>query len=305
MDTVSVILSTYNGSKYIVSQIDSILSQKDVAVKLFIRDDGSTDNTPEILAHYGEKYDNVSVNLSTNIGIGNSFMKALYEADSDSDYYAFADQDDVWLENKLITAIDKIRDVNGMALYASNQTVVDTRLKNPHMRFITNPVINYGTIIRGNIISGCTYVMTKSLRNFLCAEEHQPSEELLKNRIHDAWVAEVAALFGKIYFDESSYILYRQHDENAVGAMEYSALKKIKLKIHNLFKNSNSGQVMSLELLRLFSNELGTKKKAIESYNNYKKSISAKRKLLKMQKLFRHVGESKAEYILKVLLNRL
>ena len=305
MYTVSVVLSTYNGSKYIVPQIESILNQKDVAVKLLIRDDGSTDNTPEILTYYSGKYNNVFVDLSTNIGIGNSFMNALYETDCYSDYYAFADQDDVWLENKLISAIEKIRNVSDMALYASNQIVVDMELKNPHLRFKVAPLINYGTIIRGNIISGCTYVMTNRLRNFLCTVKHRPSEELLRNRIHDAWVAEIAALFGRIVFDDVSYILYRQHDENAVGAMEYSTLRKLWTKIYNLFKKSESGQIMSSELLKLFSNELYEKKEIIESYNDYKQSVSAKRKLLKAQKLFRHAGESKTEYTLKVLINRL
>ena len=94
---VAVLMSTYNGEKYIRDQIDSILSQIKVNVTLFIRDDGSTDSTVKIITQYTEKYSNIKFWVGENIGVGNSFMQLLYSLTDEFDYYAFSDQDDIWL----------------------------------------------------------------------------------------------------------------------------------------------------------------------------------------------------------------
>ena len=106
MKTVQILLSSYNGDKYINRQIDSILCQKDVEVHLLIRDDGSTDQTRQIIKKYEKKYPfNIKVVLGENIGWKKSFFTLLKLA-GDYDYYAFADQDDYWYEDKEISAID-------------------------------------------------------------------------------------------------------------------------------------------------------------------------------------------------------
>ena len=93
--SVAVIMSTYNGEKYLAEQIDSILAQKDVHVELFIRDDASQDSTREIISDYVNKYDNVHADYGTNnIGWIRSFIYALGTA-PEFDYYALSDQDDV------------------------------------------------------------------------------------------------------------------------------------------------------------------------------------------------------------------
>ena len=104
---VLVLLSSYNGEKYIKEQIDSILTQKNITVKLFIRDDGSTDATRNILKEY-EKYSNCVVVFGDNIGAANSFLWLIQNAHS-SGYYAFSDQDDIWDRDKLSSAISIIK----------------------------------------------------------------------------------------------------------------------------------------------------------------------------------------------------
>ena len=74
MSNIAVLMSTYNGQKYIREQIDCILSQKDVDVQLFIRDDGSSDDTVSIVKEYTEKYPNVHFYQGENLGVGSSFM---------------------------------------------------------------------------------------------------------------------------------------------------------------------------------------------------------------------------------------
>ena len=95
MKTVAVLMSTYNGENYIKEQIESIFNQKGVIVKLYVRDDGSKDRTLEILKDY-----NVNLEKGTNIGYIKSFMWLIKNVPF-ADYYALADQDDVWDEDKL------------------------------------------------------------------------------------------------------------------------------------------------------------------------------------------------------------
>ena len=116
MDRVCVLMASYNGEKFIREQIDSILRQEGVEVSLVVRDDHSTDSTPEILREYEEAGKISVLRDDIHLGAPNGFMKLLYEADP-CDYYAFADQDDIWLPDKLSRAVNAIRGFNGPALY--------------------------------------------------------------------------------------------------------------------------------------------------------------------------------------------
>jgi len=103
MDKVVVLMSTYNGEKYLEEQLRSIFAQKDVAVEVFARDDGSKDRSLEIL-----KMNNCACEAGDNVGYIDSFMWLIRNAPS-SEYYALSDQDDVWDENKLIAAINMMK----------------------------------------------------------------------------------------------------------------------------------------------------------------------------------------------------
>ena len=96
---VAVLLSTYNGEKYVGAQIHSILTQNYKNIEIVVRDDGSKDKTVEIIKEYMQKYSNIVLHQGENLGFIKSFFELLkYE---DADYYAFADQDDIWLPNKI------------------------------------------------------------------------------------------------------------------------------------------------------------------------------------------------------------
>ena len=125
---VTVVMSTYNGEKYISEQIDSILKQNCVRVKLYIRDDGSKDNTRQMIEEYAKRYDNIYYEFGENVGFSKSFLYALKNA-PDAQYYAFSDQDDVWSEDKIITTIALIQDVAGAALGFQNAYETDEFLK--------------------------------------------------------------------------------------------------------------------------------------------------------------------------------
>ena len=105
-EKVLVLMSTYNGEQYLQQQIDSIITQKNVDVELLVRDDGSTDKTIDILKDYQQK-GLLSYYAGENLKPQLSFLHLLRHA-PECKYYAFADQDDVWLEDKLSSGIEAI-----------------------------------------------------------------------------------------------------------------------------------------------------------------------------------------------------
>ncbi len=106
MKRVQVLMSTYNGENYLAEQIESILSQAHVKVSLLVRDDGSADHTPAILTSYAGEH--VQIDIGKNIGTQKSFLHLIECADSNNDYFAFADQDDVWHPQKLQKAVEAL-----------------------------------------------------------------------------------------------------------------------------------------------------------------------------------------------------
>ena len=122
MNKICVLMSTYNGDKYIIEQIESILNQKKVNVELLIRDDGSTDKTLEILEEYSKKYKNLKYYSGQNLKTARSFMDLLFRA-GEYEYYSFSDQDDVWDLDKLTVGISYLKD--DYHLYGCSKRIVN------------------------------------------------------------------------------------------------------------------------------------------------------------------------------------
>lgn len=211
MSSCSVLLSTYNGELYVADCIRSILAQRDVDITLMIRDDGSSDGTISILKEF-EHLDNVSVDYGQNLNYTASFLTLLFQAPK-TEYYAFADQDDIWLPEKVISAIALIKRSKGPTLYCSNQTYVDKDLN--HISF-KRPNHTYDTlagVLAKQQWAGCTMVFNESL--FIQLQSLHPLLEIGSDAGHDSWVNLVClAIGGEMVIDENSYILFRRHDSN-------------------------------------------------------------------------------------------
>ena len=111
MNELTVCMSAYNGEKYIAEQIESIMTQEGCSPFLYIRDDGSTDNTLDVAKRAAQKYEGrIAIESGTNIGYRKSFLTALCNA-PETEYFAFADQDDVWLPNKCSSALKKLKGI--------------------------------------------------------------------------------------------------------------------------------------------------------------------------------------------------
>jgi len=304
--TVAVLMSTYNGEKYISEQIDSILSQKDVNIKLYIRDDGSYDRTISIIQQYNT-LDNVELIVDgENVGPGNSFMRLLYNYAGleGVEFFAFADQDDIWFSNKIAVAVEKLGDCKQAKLYCSNQNIFKNGM-DCGLRYTEPQDITLIGHITKNTIAGCTFVFTKKLAKII-AESRHVDEELLKYRLHDAWVILVAICCGKVFYDGESYMNYRIHNANVVGVKKECVLTKLK-KLGRLVdsrRKDRNVRMKTAEQLLLCFPKINKKNSGILSViANYQKDVGSRMRLLRDGRFCENTGESRWMFIMKILIN--
>ena len=278
---IQILLSTFNGEKYISEQINSILGQRGVEVNLLIRDDGSTDNTVRILKKFEEKDSRINVYYGSNVGVVNSYFDLLYKANSNNDYYAFSDQDDVWKPNKLIYAVEKL---NGIKMNTPNLYCGSTQLVDEQLHYIKGKkhyreriVPSFENAMIENIACGCTMVFNKKLLEIIINNK-KPQKAIM----HDWWIYLVASALGNVTVDEVPYILYRQHNNNVVGNPQ-NRKELIKRRIFNQKK-----KIDMCEQLIEFSNIYPIKKQLKEEINVIvgKKSLK-KIKLFLLKKIYR------------------
>ncbi len=228
--SVQVLLSSYYGERYLPAQLDSLLSQKGVQVSVLVRDDGSCDRTRHILRNYAQKHTNLSAYSGQNLGTAKSFFHLLAHAGHSYSYYAFADQDDVWLEEKLARAVSCLEKMERKypgrpLLYASNVIYASKDLRIQQAlpsRDAIKP--SFGNALTENICIGCTQVFNQKLLELV--RNHLPDGAIL----HDWWMYLTAAYFGSVYYDPNAYILYRQHEGNQIG-MQKNAFARWKNRV--------------------------------------------------------------------------
>lgn len=250
--TVRVLLSTYNGEKYLKEQLDSILMQEDrgVSVSILVRDDGSSDHTQEILSAYAKKFKNFSWYTGKHKGAAGSFYDLLLRTDTIADYYAFADQDDVWHQEKLVRAVRKLIQeskrmdyVDQPILYAGKVICASQNLeKQERVYYRIGKNASFGNALVENICMGCTEVFNLEL--LMLVRKHLPGSNIM----HDWWMYLTAAYFGKVIFDQQAYMLYRQHENNEVGMQNCRRLRWRNRIVHvRKIKHKLSGQASEFQ----------------------------------------------------------
>lgn len=243
---VQVLMSTYNGERFLREQIESLLGQSWKDLEILIRDDGSKDRTREILKEYSDKHDNIQIYLESNLGVTRSFFELLKK--SDADYAAFCDQDDIWLENKIEAAVAKLKQEDGPALYCSNKILTDssgTPMEKQDSR-MREP--GFGNAAVECICTGCTAVMNRKLIEIL--KRKLPEHAVL----HDWWTYLAASYAGKVIYDEHAYIYYRQHEENMVGGKS-GFWGGVQLKMAYLRKNQGKLKGQLTDFAKLYQGD--------------------------------------------------
>lgn len=215
---VLVLLSSYNGSLYIKEQIMSLVIQKDIDLDIYVRDDGSTDNTIKIVSSIKDSYPNITLFADTNVGFVSSFTKLVHKAylSSHYDYYAFCDQDDIWYDNKLSVAVKYLKEAskNEPVMFCSNSRLIDSEGNPKGGSFVKNNcIINKNNIYLYSRVQGCSMVFNrKALELF---HNHPPI-----NCFHDRWISLICATFGEIIYLNEPLFSYRIHSSNTLGMPE-------------------------------------------------------------------------------------
>ncbi len=268
---VLVLLSAYNGEKFLKEQIDSVLAQKDVGVSLLVRDDGSTDKTEDILKSYGSK---ISYYKDNNIGVKASFFDLISRA-CPSDFYAFCDQDDFWLPDKLSCACNMLKKTDKPALYFSNLLNADENLKVISKTDIKTR-LTFGAAMAENPATGCTMVFNRAFFDII---KKTPAPD--KISMHDTWVYRAALMTGaEVFFDKTPHILYRQHSSNLIGSRGLSA--RLRHYADFFLKNKSFSRPYEVRLLLDAFGEITPPEniKLSEDILNYKTSFKSKLSLI-------------------------
>ena len=211
---ITVVMATFNGAKYVAAQIDSILAQTVKPQEIIVCDDASTDETIQILKAYQAKGKIQLHENLVNMGIVANFKKAVSFAIAGNDI-AFADQDDIWLPEKLeilSEAMQAIAMNDQPCLVYSDLEIVDRDLKpiNPSFWNELNHQHHqhcFTTLLFGNFVTGCSAMIDASMRNYFLA---MPEEKIL----HDVWVGMIGYGMGNVRAISRPLVLYRQHEKN-------------------------------------------------------------------------------------------
>ena len=287
--TVTVLMSTYNGEKYLRGQLESILSQKlpaDFSLKIIVRDDGSSDGTLSILEEYKTAHGEIfSYYTGENLRPEKSFWHLTAHCPK-SDYYAYSDQDDYWYEDKLFRALERLTvepDKDIPLLYSSNVMVADAEL-NPVSKMDARPrYTDFARVLIYNVSTGCTVVYNDPAHDEFIKYDMNKNLTIMHDRIADL----ICSMFGKVIYDFEPSMLYRQHGNNVCGEQTV-CIRSFFARVKRFLGGSNSIRSNRARMLySLYADRLDDEKKnLLYALGNYKKDKRAKRELLK-NKAFR------------------
>ena len=251
-------MATYNGEKYLVEQLDSIINQTYHNWNLLIRDDNSTDKTLEIIQNYHKKDKRIKIlkDNKGNIGIVRNFEELLKS--SESEFIMFSDQDDIWVENKLDMYLKMIEKIKNKGFMIHSDAILFDKNKSNILKdtFISKKAINRGleNVFFNYFVQGATILISKEIKNFILPF---PKEVYL----HDRYIHLISELFFERIFVNKALIYYRQHGDNQIGA---------KNTIRELLSKRYFDE-RDRQLIKIIYNKYGSlltedKKKLIEEY---------------------------------------
>ena len=280
---VAIVMSTYNGEKYIEEQLESLFRQTYKNIEIYVRDDGSKDKTVEILKKY-ETQGKIHLYARENKGFIKSFFECLSYCE-DADYYSFCDQDDVWYEDKVERAVNALNnmDKEKPLLYFSNYDYVNEQLEfishsNTHKKgpLYTNAIVNYKNMGKNKIINKI-------------ARDMMVNSNIEKSCGHDWTAYMIVSAFGDIYYDKVPTLKYRRTGNNVSGGgkgfIAFQIWRIKKFFINDYFKNVKEEII---EFNNIFGDKLTPdKKKVIDMFTSPKYSFSKAMKRVFYPHMFR------------------
>ena len=238
---IDVLLATYNGSKFLESFLISLLAQKNVTINLIASDDHSSDSTRQILLNYSQHFKNFRLLTGPGAGPSKNFLFLMQHANSN--FIAFADQDDIWDENHLINAIRRL-DSQFLTPSLTYCDVVEFRgnfesqKKWPDLK--ESP--SFISFLFQNYARGCTIVFNQPLNQIILKDCNSPNIIM-----HDWWLTLNAFLNGEVIYEPRAEVFYRLHSENVIGIKRKNSFSRIL----NLLKDGFAPlkQIKSLQMI--------------------------------------------------------
>lgn len=215
---IAVLLCTYQGETYLAEQLDSFAAQTYSNWIVWASDDGSLDSTLRLLYDCQNRWPpgRLTIRSGPRNGFVANFLSLLCRPDLAADYYALADQDDIWHADKLQRAADWLRQVpeDVPALYCSRTELIDeTGRSLGYSPLFERPPCFANALVQ-NVAGGNTMVINNAARNLLL--EAGPDLDIVA---HDWWIyIVVSACGGRVYYDNQPSLRYRQHGGNLIGA---------------------------------------------------------------------------------------
>lgn len=249
---VAVLLCTMQGQRFLAEQLNSVATQSHPMWEIWASDDGSDDHTHAILEYYQSHWgtDRISIHAGPAEGSTANFLSLTCRADIDAEYFAYADQDDIWEADKLERAVAWLETVppEVPALYGSRTLLVDAR--NQHLGYspLFRKTPNFRNALVQNVAGGNTMVFNRAARDLL-----RKAGENVQAVTHDWWAYMViTGCGGEVHYDPYPTVRYRQHENNLIGSNKgwIPRLHRIKLLLQGRFKRWNDLNLASLEEIR-------------------------------------------------------
>lgn len=307
---VLILLSTYNGERYLREQLDSLYSQVGIDIHILVRDDGSKDTTLSILEEYRRTQGKMTIIKGENKGVGASFMALVYEAASnyfDYDYFAFSDQDDVWFKNKLLSGVNALNGCSSeLKMFFSGAINTDSSL-NPISTTCVRTVNSFGANLVANHILGCTMLFSAPLLhaiNKINTEHYNIPDG--KMPIHDAWAALVAYSLGATVIKSNSGLMYyRQHGGNVIGSGHgFLSIQKNRVSRY-LFGATHNKANKCIIAQQVFGDEMPLEnKQLLELVSHYRSSIKSKIRLIFDKRMYEYGFVDDVGTFLTILFNK-
>lgn len=300
-------MGSYNGEKYLRAQLDSIEAQTFTNWRLIVSDDGSSDLTLEILEDYQARWglDKLEIRRGPQQGFSKNFMALACDPEIRADFYAFADQDDVWLPEKLEAALSYFKNkitMEDTTLYCGRTAYVKDNLK----PYENSPLFVYPRSFRNalvqSIAGGNTMVFNHATKMLL------ERAGVLDPVSHDWWVYQVVTgAEGYVYYDPTPYVLYRQHDAALVGGNTSlkSRVHRILMVVHGRFKDWNNANIQSLYKARHCLSQSSIEILELFASLRHSSSLAQRLRMLEVCGLYRQTWRGTMSLILAAALKKI
>ncbi len=252
MPSIAILLCTFNGASFLPVQLASLAAQSFTNWRLFVSDDGSTDDTLAILSEHKARLGTAPVNIRNGPrrGFVENFLSLACDPSLSFDYYAYCDQDDIWEPGKLSRAVERLASAppHIAAMYCSRTMLIDDEGKTVGYSPAYRRKPSFHNALVQSIAGGNTIVFNEAARRLLmiCGSGVEVAS-------HDWWTyLLVSAAGGAVYYDETPQVRYRVHGENVVGANTglRNRLRRLYMLSRGRFQRWSDMHVAALEPFR-------------------------------------------------------